>query len=333
MNQYVLKVGADIASEWFDVCLMLDEKPQFRKFDNDFSGFTKALRWFQSFSPDSIELVLEPTGRYGEWLSEFMHANGVRVLQAQPLLLRRYAESLDLRGKSDHKDCLALCKYAHERGNKIREWQPKTDLELELRDMQVLLRSIGKRRVVIKCQLECKLRSEYVRQALLAELEQVEKSFDEALKRSHLLIKQNDRLSKDLEFIDSIPGIGLQTAILLVTMIDFRKFKSARAVACFLGLTKKKHQSGTSIRGDEGMSKRGNTFIRSSLFMPARASVQNDEVSAALYQRLRLKGSLDVQAQVAVIRRMVTIAWALVKNQKPFDHNHVAAYRHQEATV
>jgi transposase len=327
MSSLVLYVGADISKAVFDVCVLMGGKPHFRQFENDFPGFRKALSWFQSFVTDKIELVFEPTGRYGERLAEFMHSRKCVVFQAQPFLFRRYAESLDMRGKSDHKDCLALARYGLERREVLMVWQPKTDLEQELRDMQVLLRSLGKRRVVIKCQLESGLRSEYVTARLRAELRQLESSFSEALKRAHSLIKDHAQLSRDLELVDSIPGIGLQTAILLVALVDFRKFKSARAVACFLGLTKRKYQSGTSVRGYEGMSKRGSTYIRGELFMPARAAVQHDEIASALYRRLREKGKLDVQAQVAVMRRMVTIAWALVTKQETFIHNHQAAFR------
>jgi transposase len=327
MRQKVLNVGIDIAAEKFDTAVMVGEDFHHKEFQNDESGFKAAFKWLKGYEAERIVIALEPTGRYGELLSEYFFKRECRVLEVQPLMFSRFAESLDLRGKSDHKDCKALAVCGKERPEKLREWKPKTELQHELRDIQVLLRSLCKRRTAIKNTLKCKLRSTYVMDSLKKELVIIDESFDEALKMAHQLIKQDEQLFIDLKLVDSIPGVGLQTAILLITLIDFRSFKNSRAVACFLGLTKRKEQSGKSVRGREGMSKRGNTFIRSELFMPARSSVQCDEVSNDLYHRLKSNGKLDVQAQVAVMRRMVTVAWSLIDKQAEYVRDHQPAYR------
>jgi transposase len=323
----ILKVGKDVAAKWFDVCVIVDEKPVRRRYDNNFNGFAKALSWYRSFGAEKIEIAVEPTGHYGWLLFEFMHRNGCTILQVQPLMFRKYAESLDMRGKSDQKDALALAKHLEERAGSMRRWEPKSDLWHELRDVQILLRSLTKRAATVRNQLQCGLRSEYVQAELKAELASLEERLDTALDRAECIIRQDEQLSRDLEFVDSIPGIARKTAVMLVTLVDFRRFKNARAVACFLGLTKRKHSSGTSIQGQERMSKRGSVHVRSQLFMPARTAVQHDPVCGALYYRLRERGKTDAQAQVAVIRRMVTVAWALVNRQVSFDRNHVNQFQ------
>src|SRR6185295_7659151 len=127
---------------------------------------------------------------------------------------RRYAESLDMRGKTDRKDSIALSHYSKERGEKLLEWVPRTNVESELRDMGVLIRSLTKRSVVLQCQLKCGLKSEYVMERLELELERVDKELDEANKRAKELLCQHPVLKEDLRLAMTIPGIGIKSSVL-----------------------------------------------------------------------------------------------------------------------
>lgn len=314
----VAYVGIDIASRWFDVCVLLDGKEHRSKFENCFAGFEKLIR-LENLAAERIEVALEPTGRYGESLAEFLHKNNWHVREVQPFKFRQYAESLDIRTKSDLKDAYALALYCKERGAQIREWQPKTSLDFELRDMQMLIRSLTKRSITLQLQKQCGLRSTYVAQRIEEELARCKAELAEVLERAGELIARHPVLSKDVALLETIRGIGRKSAVLLVIMIDFRRFKTSRALACFLGLTQRKHESGTSIRGKECISKIGNKHIRSSLFMPALAARSSNVFMIEFAERLTQKGKHHLTVQSAVVRKLVTTAWAVVVRQTPFD--------------
>lgn len=319
----IIRAGTDISKDTIDVCVIVNGKPRSKRFSNEHRGFQACLSWLQSFA-EAIEFVFEPTGRYGEFFIEFMHKKGCVPLQANPFEVSRFAESLDMRVVTDKKAAYALARYAAERLDKCRKFAPKGDHVYELRDLQLLLRSLTKRSVTVKCQLKCGLRSEYVRRELESELRDIEERIEEALGRAEAIIRNNEILSQDFALLLEIPGIAERTAVMLLTLVDFRAFKSGRAVACFLGLTQRKHESGTSIKDKEAMSKRGSTYIRSKLWMPARRTRDKDPIAHALAERLLDKGKHDWLIQVAVIRRLVTVAWAVVKKGERYDAN----YRH-----
>jgi len=321
-----IKGGADISARWFDICVIVEGQPIHRRFDSNKAGLQRCICWLESLRVSELEIAIEPTGRYGELVAEYFLRRKHRVLQVQPFLFHRYAESLDMRGKSDYKDAFALAQYCHERGAKLRAWRPKNELEWELRDTQLLLRSLTKRTVVLQCQLECKLRSGFVQEALRNELERCEKQLDEALRHAKELVESHPVLARDFQLLLTIPGIGEKSALLLVTLIDFRAFRSSRSLACFLGLTKKKHESGATVRGKEGISKRGSKVIRGALFMPARAARIHNPALREFSERMTAKGKHDWTIQMAAIRKLMTVAWAVVTRQVEFDRAYVNSH-------
>jgi transposase len=316
-------IGIDVASEKLDVCVLIDDKPQFKRFPNNVDGFAACLKWLRGIRPDDLQFVFEPTGRYGELLVKFMHGSGCVPLQAQPFEVSRYAEGLNMRVKSDQKDSYALARYCIERPDKCRKWLPKTDDGYELRDLQMLLKSKVKRVIALRAQLKCKLYSDFAKRDIEQELAQLEQSRITILSRAEKIILQNSVLSTDLALLMDIPGIGKQTAIMLLTLIDFRAFSSARALAAFLGLTGRMDDSGKLVAKSNPISKRGSSYIRSQLFMPARSMRQHDEATEKFARGLKERGKHDWLVQAAVVRRMVTIAWAVIVKRQPFDRSYV----------
>lgn len=319
--------GADISARWFDICVVYEGHSLHRRFDNTTAGLRSCLKWLESLGIKDLDIAIEPTGRYGELVAEYFYRRKHRVLLAQPFLFHRYAESLDMRGKSDYKDAFALAQYCQERGEKLRVWKPKSSLEWELRDIQLLIRGLTKRSTALQCQLKCNLHSAFVVKALGDELKRCEKQLDEALKHAKEVVEADLLLAGDLQLLCTIPGIGEKTALLMLTLIDFRAFRSSRKLACFLGLTKKKYESGATVRGNEGISKRGSKIVRNALFMPARTARIHNPALREFSERMEARGKHDWTIQMAVIRRLVTTAWALVTGQVEFEREFVNQYQ------
>ena len=319
----IVHAGVDISAQWFDICVIVEEKPILRRFENSKPALRQCVTWLEQLGITELEVALEPTGRYGELVSEYFFRRKYRVRQVNTLMFSRYAESLDIRGKTDAKDCLALAYYCKERSDKLRLWRPKTELEWELRDLQVLLRSLTKRSIAIRCQLSCRLKSRFVAQELEEELTECQKRADRALDRAEQLILTDEVLAQDFKLLCTIPGVGRRTALLLLTLIDFRSFRTSRSLACFLGLTKKLHESGSSVRGREKISKRGSKWIRAALFMPTRVARRFNPLMHEFAERQIASGKHDWTVQFAVMRKLVTMAWAVVVNQTPFEASYV----------
>jgi transposase len=114
------------------------------------------------------------------------------------------------------------------------------------------------------------------------------------------------------QIVASLPGMGVNgTARLLVSVGDARTFRTADQLAAYAGLAPVTRQSGTSLNSRR--AGRGNRNIKNVFFHAAMASILNDPVSRAYYQRKRAEGKSHSSALVALARRKVNILHAMLR--------------------
>jgi transposase len=121
--------------------------------------------------------------------------------------------------------------------------------------------------------------------------------------------------------LQQIPGIGPLTATALVCAVgDCKQFKRGRDLAAWLGLTPRQHSTG----GKEcllGISKRGDTYLRTLLIHGARAvlkvSGQKDDPRSRWIQSLCNRRNKNIAA-VALANKNARIVWALLSQEIDF---------------
>ncbi|MBK6280296.1 MAG: transposase [Gammaproteobacteria bacterium] len=67
------------------------------------------------------------------------------------------------------------------------------------------------------------------------------------------------------------------------------------------------------------ISKHGNKYLRRALYMPALSAGTHDPHAAAFKQRLQARGKKGLQINTAIMRKMLTAAWAIVRDPTPYD--------------
>lgn len=104
---------------------------------NDLSGFKTLLQWLKRSVDTSIDLliVMEATGVYHQGIAHYLHSKGYAVCVMQSGRVKRYAQSLDQRSKTDALDSKMLSMLGLERT--IRLWQPPSE---ELQQLKGLSR-------------------------------------------------------------------------------------------------------------------------------------------------------------------------------------------------
>jgi transposase len=152
----------------------------------------------------------------------------------------------------------------------------------------------------------------------LAHLDERIEALDEEIKRA----ARTDEAAKRLQ---TIPGIGPITATALVADLgDARQFKRGREVSAFLGLTPRQHSSGGKERLS-GISKRGDTYLRTLLIHGARAVLRT--AGNKTYPRSRWVMRVSERrhrniAAVALANKNARIAWAVLSRGGTFDPEH-----------
>ena len=149
-------------------------------------------------------------------------------------------------------------------------------------------------------------------------LEQIKQT--EALIREH--INNHPDLQRQSNLLDSIPGIGQATAaLLLAEMTNIKQYKRACQAAAYAGLVRRQRRSGSSVRGRVCLSKIGNARLRQALYFPAMTALRSSDFFKTWANPLRERGKSKMTVIGAAMRKLIHLAYGVLKTGKPFDPN------------
>jgi transposase len=129
-----------------------------------------------------------------------------------------------------------------------------------------------------------------------------------------------ERTLKDHEvgtLLTTLDGIGPTTAARLVAA-DVGSFRSAAALAAYVGAVPGLRQSGKRQASRAGLTPHGNARLRAALWMPTLTAVRKNPWLRAYYEGLRARGKLPKVALVAAIRKLLIGVYFVAKHRKPF---------------
>ena len=128
------------------------------------------------------------------------------------------------------------------------------------------------------------------------------------------------QVNQDLSgLLQSIPGIGQQTAALLIAELgDIDRFKDAKAIVAFVGLDPRVRQSGTSLKRNTRLTKRGSPYLRKMLYVAASSAERHDPELKATYDKKRDEGKRYTEATIVVARKLIYRVYAVWKRQTPY---------------
>src|SRR5690606_17913341 len=127
----------------------------------------------------------------------------------------------------------------------------------------------------------------------------------------------------EVKAISEIPGVGLLTATAAVAMIgDAKVFKSGREFAAWAGLVPRQTGSGGRIRL-LGISKRGDTYLRTLLIHGARSVLINAKEPGAWVEQLKSRRHTNVVI-VALANKIARTIWAVLAHNRPYQKEYVS---------
>jgi transposase len=312
-------LGIDIAKLKFDVCLMNPEgRRRHKVFPNTPDGFSQLMAWLARQGATQAHACLEATGTYGEALAYALHAAGHRVSVINPAAVKAFAASRLSRTKTDKVDAELIARFCL--AQQPLAWTPPAAEVRELQGLVRRLEALIEMRVAEENRLEAGSVVAAVRSSveghvayLCAEIERTEGLIRNQID-NHPTLKAQSRL------LDSIPGIGAATAaLLLAEIVDVTQYRSARQVAAYAGLVPRERRSGSSVRGRTRLSKIGNARLRRALYFPAITALRSSEFFQAWAQGLRERGNCKMSVIGAAMRKLIHLAYGVLKTGKPFD--------------
>jgi transposase len=309
-------LGIDIGKADFHCSLLEGDRARSNSFPNSKLGFEKLAAWLHNRKAEHVHACLESTGGWSEDLGAYLTELGHAVSIVNPLAIKSFGQSELSRTKTDKADAALIARYCS--AMKPRLWEPPSP-------SQRRLQRLGRRRVALdamRVQEVNRLQGpgvDEVRTSLEKTIAFLEREIDEIDAEMKATINDDPTMRGKRELLESIPGIGERVAAtLLGELPHLAEFRNAKALAAFVGLCPREFRSGTSVR-TSWLSKIGNSHVRRVMFMPAITAMRWNPVLAAFAARLRANGKRPKQVIAAVMRRLLVLAYGVLKSAQPFD--------------
>lgn len=270
-----------------------------------------ALAAFASRLDPAVLVICEATGGYEAVLLDALVTAGRAAHRADARKVKAFIRSFGTLGKSDTIDARALAQYGRERHDRLVRWQPRD----RKRDQLQLL--VTTRREFVRQRIACRNRIQAPGAALIeTRLRRLLAALDAEIVGLDAdiatLIETSEPLANTIKTLRSISGIGPTTAAQLTALMPELGTIGRRQAAALAGLAPHPKQSGTSnaYRRTRG----GRPDVKQTLFMAGLAAARHNPSLRAFYQRLRSNGKKPIVALVAVMRKLIVIANARIRD-------------------
>lgn len=316
-------LGIDVAKATLEVHLVTDTATHRAQFTNDAAGIKKLLRWLAKRTTERIQVGMEATNRYWEAVAYALHEAQHSISVINPKLIARHAETTMRRNKTDPQDAMVIADFVAK--HQPRAWQPPSAARRELTCLARHRQALLDDRQRARNRLASLPPSAQVRGSLERQIEFLDAELAQLAGQLKQQVKQDAALYEDYQLLLSIPGIGAITALrLLAELPDLGLFGQASQLAAFAGLTPGQRQSGSSIRGPGHLVKWGNSHLRGALYMPALSAGRFNPVVKALKERLAERGKHNLTIIVAMMRKLLHLAYGVLKTRQPFNPDYAA---------
>ena len=310
-------LGIDVAKAKLDCALRLtDGRYRNKVVENNPKGFAVLSDWLRKHGGQSAHVCMEATGVYWEAVAEYLSAQTMLVSVINPAQIKAFGQSRLVRTKTDRVDAQLIAAFCHER--RPDAWEAPSASELALRALVLRLEALGSMHTQETNRLE--VSRETVKAGIESHIAWLEAQMQDLKKQIQQHINDDPDLHDKQALLDSVPGLGERTiATLLSFYANTARFDNARQAVAFAGLDPRQHESGSSVKGKPRMSKVGHAFLRKALYMPAMVALNKTAWGKRFRARLADMGKPPKLIIGAMMRKLVHVAFGVLKSGKMFD--------------
>jgi transposase len=238
-----------------------------------------------------------------------------------PARIKHYGESKLHRNKTDKADAALIAEFCLK--EKPAFWEP---LGPEIKHLRALIRRLEDQKANLRQEtnrLKSGEQDSWVVSDLQIHIDYLQERIAATEKEIQNFINKTPSLKSQQKLLTTIPGIGDLTAFTLLAEIgDISAFDNAPQLAAYAGLTPRRRCSGSSVHKKSRISKQGRSELRRCLYMPAVVAMTYNPVIRNFSHRMAERGSLKMEIVVASMRKLLHIAFGVLKNRLPFDPNY-----------
>jgi transposase len=310
-------VGLDVAKAKIDVCLRLSTgKWRSKVVANSVAGFQELAAWLGQHGAIRAHVCMEATGPYWEDLAEHLSDAGHAVSVVNPAQIKAYGAALGVRSKTDAADARLIAQFCAAQPPAL--WQAAPPAVRQLKAL------VARRQALIDPRTQeanrLQVAHDSVRPSIQCVLALLQEQIGQIEQRIGQHMDDDPTLRAQRELLDSVPGLGDVTIPVLLSHYGGpARFATAKQAVAFAGLDVRHHESGSSVRARPRLSKPGNSSLRKAMYMPALVSMRLTPWGKAFASRLSAAGKPKMVILGAIMRKLVQIAYAILRSGKPFD--------------
>jgi len=304
-------IGIDVAKDRLDVHVL----PSGQAFAvaRDGEGLAALVARLAAARPSLI--VLEATGGFETVVAAALGAAHLPLAVVNPRQIRDFARAIGRLAKTDALDAEVIALFA-ERVHP--EPRPLADAEA-----QALAELVARRRQIVEMMTaernrRQRLGSQRMRKsvdrllaALQQELSALEADLDDAVRGTPAWREAEDLLT-------SVPGVGDKLARTLIADLPELGQLDHKQIAALVGVAPINRDSGT--RRGTRTTWGGRAKVRAVLYMAALVAAHHNPVLAGFYRRLLAAGKAKKLALTAVMRKLLTILNAILRDRRPWQN-------------
>lgn len=315
--------GIDVSKEHLDVYSVDPDGVVIRKrIGNKFNAISKFL---SGLSPDDV-LCAEYTGIYSDLLAWLAYHSSIKIALIHGYTLKHSIGNL--RGKSDVTDAERIFEYGIRFNDKLRFYQPESEVMEELSELYNLRHQLVKQKKMLQVELKTvsskvaysiscyRIRTEQitsiVKQIKILEEEMIN------------LINQDPALAKSLNLATSINGVGNITAIeLIITTGNFKRISTARQAAAYAGVCPYPDESGT-IKKRARTSGRSDKSLKRLLYLCSVCVARYNKDYIRYKERKLAEGKHFFLIMNNIANKLLRTIYAVVHSGVPYDKNYIS---------
>ncbi len=306
---YTNFIGIDIGK--CEVVVGLQGSKQTQTYPNTKVGLKQFMKDHRPYLAQSL-VVLETTGGYEKLFLHCLVEKNIAVHRANTRQTHAFAKSLGIKGKTDSIDAVWLARYGYERWDRLKPYQKPEPLMEILQALAQRRLDLKKMLVQEKNRLQAPDTQSSVKDSCQIIIECLEEQLKAIMSEMNTLVATQPDLASKRTLLETIPGIGEKISLELVVLLPELGQINRREIASLVGVAPHPKESGQRVgyRHTHG----GRREVRATLFMAALTVARSKSYLGEKFRSMTAAGKKKMVALVAIMRRILVIANAKVKN-------------------
>lgn len=305
-------VGVDVSQHNLDVHIRPANLRH--RFDNTEAGIAELMAWIRPHTAERI--VCESTGPYQKMLIGVLLAEGLPAVVVNARQVRDFAKGMGQLAKTDVVDAAIIAHFA--------ELVPTTVRPLPAAELTELRELYDRRGQLVRMLASEKNHRHAAAHGSRKVLKNIDKHIDylegqikTLEKRMNEIVETSDIFKAHNDILQSITGIGPQVARTLIAYLPELGQHSRQSIAALVGLAPFNDDSGqhSGVRHIRG----GRSKVRIGLYQAAISAIRFCPSMKAFYASLKARGKASKIAIVAVARKILVLANALIRDMRKYE--------------